>query len=42
MTTALAIPEPMTLNETMALGEVLARSGYFSDAKQAAQAVVKV
>jgi len=32
----------MTLSETMTLGEALARSGYFSDAKSAAQAVVKV
>jgi len=32
----------MTLSETMTLGDALAKSGYFSDAKSAAQAVVKV
>jgi|GEM_PF-1216018 len=32
----------MTLQETMTLGDTLAKSGFFSDAKQAAQAVVKI
>lgn len=32
----------MTLAETMTLGQTLAQSGYFTDARQAAQAVVKV
>ena len=32
----------MTLQETMSLGEVLAKSGYFTDAEGQAQAVVKV
>ena len=32
----------MTLQETMALGKTLAASGYFDDAKEAAQAVVKI
>ena len=32
----------MDLNQTLQLGEVLAKSGFFSDAKQASQAVVKV
>ena len=40
--TALAIPQELNLSETMQLGEVLAKSGFFSDTKQAAQAVVKV
>jgi hypothetical protein len=33
---------PFSLQETMTLGETLAKSGYFSDARGAAQAVVKV
>ena len=33
---------PFSLDETMSLGRVLAKSGYFSDAKGEAQAVVKV
>ena len=32
----------MGLSDTMRLGETLATSGYFSDAKEAAQAVVKI
>lgn len=32
----------LTLSETMTLGETLARSGFFADSTQAAQAVVKV
>ena len=32
----------MTLQETMTLGETLAKSGFFSDTKSAAQAVVKI
>lgn len=32
----------LTLNETLTLGEVLAKSGFFADTKQAAQAVVKI
>lgn len=31
-----------TLDETLNLGQLLARSGYFSDAREAAQAVVKI
>lgn len=33
---------PMNLQDTLSLGEVLAKSGFFSDSKQASQAVVKV
>jgi len=40
--TKLAIRESMTLQETMTLGDVLAKSGFFNDAKDAAKAVVKV
>lgn len=36
------IPAPMTLQETLTLGDVLAKSGFFQDARSAAQAVVKV
>jgi len=32
----------MTLQDTLSLGEVLSKSGFFSDARQASQAVVKV
>ena len=39
---ALAVRDEMTLSDTMTLGETLAKSGYFQDAKQAAQAVVKI
>ena len=42
MTTELAVTQPISLKETMELGTVLAQSGFFSDAKQASQAVVKV
>ena len=38
-TKALAV---FSLEDTMSLGSVLAKSGYFSDAKGEAQAVVKV
>jgi hypothetical protein len=43
--TALVVREqaqPMTLQETMTLGDTLFKSGYFTDAKSAAQAVVKI
>jgi hypothetical protein len=40
-TKALVVQE-MSLSDTMTLGETLAESGFFADAKQAAQAVVKV
>ena len=42
--TTLAVREQgaMTLQDTMTLGQTLARSGYFSDAREAAQAVVKI
>ena len=33
---------PLNLEETMTLGDVLAKSGFFKDTKQASQAVVKV
>jgi len=33
---------PLSLQETLSLGEVLSRSGYFKDTKDASQAVVKV
>jgi len=36
------IGHEMTLQDTMTLGGTLAKSGYFSDANQAAQAVVKI
>ena len=39
---ALVPYQEMSLQDTMRLGQTLAQSGYFSDAKQAAQAVVKV
>ena len=43
MTTDLTVyNQEISLAETMTLGETLALSGYFRDAKQAAQAVVKV
>lgn len=47
MTTELAIrnadaPLPMTLSETLTLGDVLAKSGFFKDARSAAQAVAKI
>lgn len=42
MTEALVPYETRTLADTMRLGEVLARSGYFADSREAAQAVVKV
>jgi len=38
---ALTVRE-MSLAETMTLGETLAKSGFFTDARQAAQAVVKI
>lgn len=38
----LVVYQPQTLDDTMRLGAVLAKSGFFSDAKQEAQAVVKV
>jgi len=41
-TKALAVRDEMTLKETMTLGETLARSGFFNDTKDAAQAVVKI
>lgn len=37
-----ATPAAMTLQETLSLGEVLAKSGMFSDVRSAAQAVVKI
>lgn len=40
--TAIIKREDMNLAETLTLGKTLAESGYFADAKQAAQAVVKV
>lgn len=40
-TTALAVQTP-TLTETMQLGDLLAKSGFFADSRGAAQAVVKV
>lgn len=44
MTTEIAIrpSAPITTLDDMALGEILARSGFFSDARDAAQAIVKV
>lgn len=38
----LVVFQPQNLEETMKLGGVLAKSGFFNDAKQEAQAVVKV
>lgn len=40
--TALVPAGQMTLADTMTLGATLAKSGYFEDAKEAAQAVVKI
>lgn len=37
-----ALAAAQTLDETMTLGKTLAQSGYFQDAREAAQAVVKV
>jgi hypothetical protein len=42
MSNALVPMGDMGLSDTMILGETLAKSGYFSDAKEAAQAVVKI
>jgi hypothetical protein len=39
---ALTVRDDMTLKDTLTLGETLARSGFFSDTKDAAQAVVKI
>jgi hypothetical protein len=39
---ALMVRDEMSLADTMTLGETLAKSGYFADAREAAQAVVKV
>jgi hypothetical protein len=39
---ALVVRDEMSLQDTMTLGKTLAASGYFDDAKQAAQAVVKI
>ncbi len=36
------LPSMTTLDDTMTLGKVLAQSGFFADAREAAQAVVKV
>ena len=41
-TTALTTTAPMALNDVMQLGPVLAQSGYFQDAREASQAIVKV
>lgn len=41
-TTALVTVNQMTIDEVMTIGKTMASSGYFSDAKQAAQAVVKI
>jgi len=35
-------PQPMTIDETVQIGKILAQSGFFGDAKQAAQAVAKI
>ena len=40
--TALVVRDEMSLAETLTLGKTLAASGYFDDASQAAQAVVKI
>ena len=40
--TALTVRDSMSLADTMQLGDILAKSGFFSDTKEAAQAVVKV
>ena len=40
--TAMTVREEMGLSDTLKLADTLAQSGYFSDAKQAAQAAVKV
>ena len=42
MTQAMVPFNPSSLEETMTLGKVLAQSGFFSDSREAAQAVVKV
>jgi len=42
MTQELMVREEMNLSDTLKLGDVLCKSGFFSDAKQQAQAVVKV
>ena len=42
MTQAMVPFNPSSLDETMTLGKVLAQSGFFSDSREAAQAVVKV
>lgn len=42
MTEALVPYQAQTLADTMRLGDILARSGYFADSREAAQAVVKV
>ena len=39
---AIASYEPMNLQDTMALGQTIVKSGFFSDARDASQAVVKV
>lgn len=39
---ALMVRGEMSLTETMTLGDTLAKSGFFSDTQQAAQAVVKI
>jgi len=41
-TTALVPTNQMTIDEIMTVGKTMAASGYFQDAKQAAQAVVKI
>jgi len=41
-TKALVTVNQMTIDEVMTIGKTMASSGYFSDAKQAAQAVVKI
>ncbi len=41
-TTALISANQMTISEVMTIGKTMASSGYFQDAKQAAQAVVKI
>ena len=42
MTNMIPLPRNVDDLDTMTLGTVLARSGYFQDARDAAQAVVKV
>jgi hypothetical protein len=42
MTQALTVQTPQSLEETMQLGDLLAKSGFFADSRGAAQAVVKV